>query len=1540
MNKRILAFLLTLALALSMIVVPAQAKKAISADVTAPEDACPCGCGKSLDDVTWMPWAVNGSEELSSGHYYLEGDYAQDEQKTIISGDQVVLDLRGHTLTTEGYGRLFLLYGYLAVIDTVGGGVFSSKTSGGSIGGIVSIATNESNDPTLELYSGTIMPDPDNKGALRGGLIHLGENGTFRMYGGRLMNGKANAGYPGGSIGGAYASCRIEILGGEILGSTAATNGGALYNLGTTILKNCRIVGGTAGGYGGNVAQNSGTLTIENCIIESGSANGANHGGGNVCAIGGAAVTIKDSILRNGFSATYGGNLALGTSATCTMENTQLLSGVAQSYGNNFYGSTTVKGLTIRDCEIPGDVMYVGKKLNLEGVVKIGLLNNGLILRKGTTAIKADASGLAEGSEIYVDADGTFTNAGANAAYFKGAMRTVITESTDGLVATQAAAGELGGYCPHCNEQVVWYGFGTGVMLVQNCYMDSATDTDPKCSGLHLESGHYYMTADKTSMSMYYVGVYLSGTKAVKDVVLDLAGYDAVAFGRAFFIRPDDAEGNNNQLTILDSVGGGNVQGSGSTSKQGGGVIYNDGGILNIYGGTHSYVYTNRVVFNGGVIYNADTVNIYGGVIDGSNYFVPETDPDTTNTISYKGGAYYQATGKTLNVTAGRFLGGTAWTGGNVYAAGDGNIQVTGGQFVGGTAIATEGDIGGGNIRLYGTSTNKKGTASFENCLITDGNLDVSVGGGNLSALYYGVDLTNCYVANGTVGGSGGNITAGTASTINATNTIIAGGTANTNAGNIHAATTTSRTTLTNCLVTCGTSKEYGGNINSGAGYMTIRGGEVSFGVSTNSFGGNIRAGAGNYNATTAHNTRIEADDQGNIPLIAGGTAKNYGGNIFLAGVLYLDAARIQSGSAGTSGQDISYSKASNQNKLQIGSGVVGDISISVASAHLGEGVYGQSIAYTLCDTLNATLTLEGNYGSPYLCAKDGVLYVGAISVIDAAGNMSWYADTAAAVEACNDDSYMKLYADLDVVLTKDCAVDINGNTVNVSGAYTLRGMDSSGNDFTEPAGTANIAPETTVLSDYTAPNGNRYLYLNGDFHRVELRLTDVALRPSANGLYYTGVWSADETVLAKIENYGIAVSTVNAPGADFAADEDTLYTVNDSSSLVNGEKKTGALVAGILKTDRSAELNNAYGQMPVFAGAYITFTDGTVLMSDDLAMSLQDIMQMVDELIVTDPQHYRRLTLPLREFYEKWDEQIMDTWQLSKIPEPEDDGYFNILMIGNSFCSYYVQELWALGQAAGINMRVCNVYYSGCRLSKHYQWWLTGEANYVFHTTTSPERVSVTSKNLEWCLGQYEWDVISIQEGSGVWRVGNTSYAPEEAYNNHKEAYENLIPYLRSQFPNAELYWHQTWAYQVGFKRDGDSYTVPDKETQDKSYTVQKEYADLVCGLYDMPRVPSGEAWKIIRDNGYDQLCARLGRDFYGQVNGGDYYHDGDIGGGQYLNACVWFEVLTGQSCIGIGYEPTYIHNGVTYGLNEGITARELQEAAHAAVAMFYEER
>ena len=130
---------------------------------------------------------------------------------------------------------------------------------------------------------------------------------------------------------------------------------------------------------------------------------------------------------------------------------------------------------------------------------------------------------------------------------------------------------------------------------------------------------------------------------------------------------------------------------------------------------------------------------------------------------------------------------------------------------------------------------------------------------------------------------------------------------------------------------------------------------------------------------------------------------------------------------------------------------------------------------------------------------------------------------------------------------------------------------------------------------------------------------------------------------------------------------------------------------------------------------------------------------------------------------------------------------------------------------------------------------------------------------------------------------------------------------------------WHQTWSNQVGYNLNGRVDTLEQQETHN---TNTRAYAVAVCEKYNLEHIPSGDAWQLVRQGGYDNLCARLG------VNNGegDYYHDGDLGGGQYLNACVWFEVITGKSCVGNSYTPDY-------GMLVEIST--LQEAAHKAILL-----
>ena len=114
---------------------------------------------------------------------------------------------------------------------------------------------------------------------------------------------------------------------------------------------------------------------------------------------------------------------------------------------------------------------------------------------------------------------------------------------------------------------------------------------------------------------------------------------------------------------------------------------------------------------------------------------------------------------------------------------------------------------------------------------------------------------------------------------------------------------------------------------------------------------------------------------------------------------------------------------------------------------------------------------------------------------------------------------------------------------------------------------------------------------------------------------------------------------------------------------------------------------------------------------------------------------------------------------------------------------------------------------------------------------------------------------------------------------------------------------------------------------------TVVKE----ICEKYNGTMVPCGDAWVLVR---HDPLVTQDGRTLTYRIKGeelmDDLTHDGDVGGGQYLNACVWYEVLTGKSVVGHTWRPEYIFQGEDLSLSEDMISL-LQNAAHTAVANIY---
>ena len=170
--------------------------------------------------------------------------------------------------------------------------------------------------------------------------------------------------------------------------------------------------------------------------------------------------------------------------------------------------------------------------------------------------------------------------------------------------------------------------------------------------------------------------------------------------------------------------------------------------------------------------------------------------------------------------------------------------------------------------------------------------------------------------------------------------------------------------------------------------------------------------------------------------------------------------------------------------------------------------------------------------------------------------------------------------------------------------------------------------------------------------------------------------------------------------------------------------------------------------------------------------------------------------------------------------------------------------------------------------------------------------------------------------------QIKNTA---EIAVESTRKYWTEMYTYFSTQFPNARLAWHQIWAYEVGYD---DGIRVMESLEQQTVYTEKMRAVSLaICQEQNLTRIPSGDAWQIIRENDYDSLCYRLS-----VLNGTDYNADGDVGGGQLLNAYVWFETITGETCVGNTYRPVYKLNGEDYCLDEELVI-SLQNAAHEAV-------
>jgi len=895
-------------------------------------------------------------------------------------------------------------------------------------------------------------------------------------------------------------------------------------------------------------------------------------------------------------------------------------------------------------------------------------------------------------------------------------------------------------------------------------------------------------------------------------------------------------------------------------------------------------------------------LNLYGGTVQ----------MKTGNSHQcVSGGTVYMVEKSKFYMYGGTLKDGVAENGGNVYVNGGCTFEMHGGSLVNGTAVRS------------GTETTKGM-------------------GGNLYMNY--------------TSESGG-------SAVTISNANISGGTAGYRGGNLYNSATPNTLTVSNTVITGGVSAS-GGSLYLNNGYITITNSTITGGKSTTYSGGNIYANAGN---SSAENYLKLIDTT-----VSGGSAITYGGNIYCNGKVTFDGnTRVYGGTAGTMGDNM---YVSSSGKLTVTAGYAGEASTAIYASRLSTPIRGgtvDSTAATCEGVFTGKLMIENDPQHPTTYAKSGdaTLYVNAAAVVKNDGTKVWYDSNVSAVAAYDSNTKYLVAMEGDLALNGNYTVDLCGAEVNITGTGNVTLIDTANKDY-KTYGTATVSGVTVANDTKTAVDGTDYIMIEEEgvysFHCLGTKLVGVSIRPSSSGMYYTGQWDCDEKLAARIEKFGVAVSLRAMPTESFATTSHCLYTEFAAGEMTSGTQKTGVIIEGILKEERTAALNNRYGRMPIYAQAYAKLTDGTVIINTTGAgESLYTAMTRTDDLIRDNVQFSKENLGNVREFYNKWKESGMGSWDLHSIPVPEkvNDGKLNLLMVGNSFCYYYVEELYALlmeNLPEGITeVNIYNVYHSGCTVTTHYNKWLADEAYYTLFKTSAEGRVALTGEytaTLEEALRlEEDWDYISLQ---GTVASGSNYPKAEEIGMQYAvaEVAEPLLDRFHDLFPNAQLLWHRTWPLEEGRRTSTTSASIWTEEYA-RNYNIGMQFVcDYMCNEfdqnkpYDLVQVNSGAAWPTVRAQNaaleesllpFGGLCARLGLSTYGEnlegydgvtTHSGDGQHEGDIGGGQLLNAYAWYETLTGNDCRETVYRPVYTYGGTEYTLSEELVTI-LQNAVHAVV-------
>lgn len=214
------------------------------------------------------------------------------------------------------------------------------------------------------------------------------------------------------------------------------------------------------------------------------------------------------------------------------------------------------------------------------------------------------------------------------------------------------------------------------------------------------------------------------------------------------------------------------------------------------------------------------------------------------------------------------------------------------------------------------------------------------------------------------------------------------------------------------------------------------------------------------------------------------------------------------------------------------------------------------------------------------------------------------------------------------------------------------------------------------------------------------------------------------------------------------------------------------------------------------------------------------------------------------------------------------------LLSIGNSFSQDAHRWLHDVALLNGFEIETVNLYIGGCSLETH---WENVSNNNAFYDLEKNGGAAIGKISIKDALLMENWDAITVQQVSQLSGIPD-SYDPY---------LENLAAYVREHCPNAKLYFHQTWAYEIDSDHGGFAlYHNDQKEMFERIVDTTTQMAKRI----DAEILPVGPVVQHIRENlpefDYKSGGMSLNRD--GFHLSFEY--------GRYIAAVTWLRVLSGK--------------------------------------------